>query len=170
MRAGALSDPSVAALLEEGFVCAWEKKGAVETYRVKGDPKQSIKLGGNILTYVCTPQGEVIHAIPGAWGADNYREQLAWARGIDPELTDLEYEKATTQLRTAHRERLQTRGRWRFNHAHELLSKQAHLPISELEKPFFEALLGQTYAPEKDIIIRELNRSDFRALMGSMVG
>ena len=63
MRAGTLSNPQMAALFRERFVCAWEKKGAVEVMRVKGKPSMVRKLGGNILSYVCTPGGRVIHAI-----------------------------------------------------------------------------------------------------------
>lgn len=169
MRAGPLSDPSVAALLEEGFVCAWEKKGAVQCYRVRGAPQQGVKLGGNILTYVCTPRGEVIHALPGAWRAVHFREHLAWARTLYREIAELNAQDAVAHLRAAHRERPPAMVDWMGAlPAHQLLSTQALRPIKEIEKSFFEKLLGESYAPEKDIVIREVDPGDFRALIASM--
>ncbi len=165
MRAGPLSDPSVAAILEEGFVCAWEKKGAVECYRVKGAPDQGIKLGGNILTYVCTPAGEVIHALPGVWSPERFREELSWARTVTRETADFEREDAVSHLQAAHRNRT---GDGTYGTDHQLLSMQALRPLGEVEKTFFETLLGETYQPDKEIIIREVSPSDYEALLASM--
>ncbi len=169
MRAGPLSDPSVAALLEEGFVCAWEKKGAVVCYRVREAPEQAFKVGGNIMTYVCTPRGEVIHALPGAWEAVSFREQLTWARTLYREMADLNAQDAVSHLRAAHRERPPAMEGWKAGMpVHALLSTQALRPIEEIERPFFETLLGETYAPDKEIVIREVDPSDFKALLASM--
>ncbi len=168
MRAGTLSDPTVAALVEEGFACAWEKKGAVESYRVRGSRGWSFKGGGNILTYVCAPRGEVIHAIPGASEPEAYREELDWARTLHFELAGLSPEDATSHLRAAHRDRAVGRGEEGLSlGAHGLLSSRGFLPVAEVERQFFEILLSQTYAPDRDIVIRELDPDDFKALMAS---
>ena len=157
MRAGSLSDPFVAELLEKDFVCAWEKKGAVESYRVKGMPDQDFKRGGNILTYVCTPWGDVIHAIPGRSSSVEYRQSLEWARDLYRRGTGFSREERVGQVRSAHR--LQ-----RPMEAHELLSREACRPLREVEKEFFETLLGEVYAPEKDILIREISSSDYASM------
>ncbi len=164
MRAGALSDPSVAALLEEAFVCAWEKKGAVACYRVRGESDLELKVGGNILAYVCTPRGEVVHAIPGVWSPEMFLAELEWARDRHRELAGLERSDALARLRNAHRDRLPQGGRRR---GQQLLSTQAFLPLAQVEKPFFETLLGEPYAPEKEIILREVSRRDLEALLAS---
>lgn len=168
MRAGTLSDPAVAALLEEGFVCAWEKKGAVECYRVKGDPKTCVKVGGNILSYVCTARGEVIHAIPGAPARKVFVDEIENARAIWRETAVLEAPEAADRLRSAHRERPLNTFATGMDRVHELLSRRALLPVGEVERDFFMSLLGQVYAPKQDIVIREIDPRDFDALMRSM--
>lgn len=166
MRAGALSDLSVAALVKEGFVCAWEKKGAVEVYRIKEDPGATFKAGGNILTYVCTPRGEVIHAIPGTRDPRSLKSEIEWARQNYRQLAGQKPEQAAASLRAAHEERLPAAAErdTAVLRSHRLLSKKALRPIREVEKEFFEIALNQFYAPDRDIVIREVRRKDFDAL------
>ncbi|HLF93358.1 MAG TPA: hypothetical protein VJB14_07845 [Planctomycetota bacterium] len=161
MRAGALSDPSVAALLKEEFVCAWEKKGATLAIRIKEDPGVTYKEGGNIMSYVCSPRGEVIHAIPGDRSPKSYKEQLEWARTIYQELAALDPREAVAQGRAAHRERRpDPDARSGLQEAHEFLSSHALSPIASLERHFFETLLRIPYAPDQEVVIREVNQSD----------
>lgn len=162
MRAGALSDPETAAILNAQFVCAWEKKGAVESYRVKGAPEKDFKEGGNILSYICTPRGEVLHAIPGSWPPKAFRENLDWARHLDRKLMSLTPGQAVDRAREAHRERA-----WN-SQAHTLLSTHVLKPVAHIEKTFFETLLQEPYAPEKDIIIREIDESDLQQLLKNL--
>ena len=170
MRAGVLSDDSVAAMVEEGFTAAWEKKGAVVAYRVKEDPKQMLKVGGNVLTYVATSRGEVIHAISGSCSPESYAEQLEWARATYLEMAELTPEESTAYIRAAHVERLQSSlGMNARNYAHRLLATKAYLPIVEVEKDFFQTLLGEVYAPDKEIIIREVTLSDFKKQLGLLM-
>ena len=138
----------------------------MESYRVKNVPESAFKVGGNILTYVCTPQGEVIHAIPGAVEPEDYLEQLTWARDTYGQMVELCDEEEAEYLRAAHVDRLPIIISYRAG-AHRLLSEQAFLPIAELEKPLFESLLNQTYAPDKDIVIREISKRDYDALVAS---
>ena len=159
MRAGPLSDPSVAAFLRERFVCAWEKKGAVEVYRNKENPGQTIKLGGNILTYVCTPDGKVIHALPGASTVDNYRADIEWACTLFREASAANAQDVKALVRKAHLTHGQEFKRVRA--VHNIVGPRAFSPIDTVERYFFEQLLGQTYAPAKEIVIREVDQEAF---------
>ena len=158
----------MAALLKERFVCAWEKKGAVESYRVRGAPEQNFKVGGNILTYVCTPKGEVIHALPGSWPPEVYKQHLQWAQDVRRDLVDLKTQEAVARVRAAHREPPSFAHPERVRQAHELLTAQAFRPITEIERMFFESLLRETYAPDREIVIREIDEGDFKELLANM--
>jgi hypothetical protein len=168
MRAGPLSDPPTAAFIRKDFICAWEKKGAVESYRVRGAPEENFKVGGNILSYVCTPEGRVLHALPGSWKPEIYREHLDWARILYRELVVPGGPDVPGRLRAAHQEP-QGVPRWNMvRTAHQRLVTRAFRPIAEIEKMMFEEVLGQTYAPEKDIVVREIDQDDYRKAMANL--
>ena len=66
----------MARLLSERFVSAWEKKGTLTVVQRGG---AVAKQGGNVIGYVCTSAGEVIHAIPEVPTPERYLEELEWA-------------------------------------------------------------------------------------------
>lgn len=161
MRARALSDETVASVVGEGFVCAWEKKGSVQAFRIQERPEELIKLDGNLITYVCTPRGEVLHALPKVWNAKELARELEWARELYAGVATLPRAERVPRIRAAHYERM---GR---SH-HDMLATYAFLQIAQLEKPFFETLLGLPYEPEKEIVIRVVCERDFKAFLNSL--
>lgn len=42
--------------------------------------ERGIKIGGNVASFLCAPDGRVIHGIAGAVGADTLLQELEWAR------------------------------------------------------------------------------------------
>jgi hypothetical protein len=72
------SHPEVASFMSQAFECAWES--------VRPVPRVSIDFGngrtldrtlhGNVVTYLCTPEGEVLDLVPGLVDAPEYVRRL----------------------------------------------------------------------------------------------
>ena len=135
----------------------------MEVYRFKDDPTQTVKLGGNILTYVCTPDGEVIHALPGVSTPDNYRADIEWACTVFREASASDAQDVEALVRKAHMTHGQEFKRARY--VHNVVGPRAFSPIDTVERYFFEELLGQVYAPDKEIVIREVDQEAFEKVM-----
>ena len=69
---GALAKPEVGEYLNEHFATAYQKVG---TFKIVNGHKQ----GGNVASYFCTPDGSVIHAVPGPVGAQKFLREARWA-------------------------------------------------------------------------------------------
>jgi hypothetical protein len=68
----ALADPRVADYLNENFVCTYLKVGKFQI--VNGD-----KQGGNVASYFCLGDGQVVHVVAGKVGADKLLSEARWA-------------------------------------------------------------------------------------------
>jgi hypothetical protein len=68
----ALASEKVGDYLNDHFYSASQKVG---TFRIVNGQKQ----GGNVASYFCTPDGDVIHAIPGQVKADTFLREARWA-------------------------------------------------------------------------------------------
>ena len=68
---GALSSPAVGRYLKAAFVSTYQKVG---TFRRIGDQKQ----GGNVASYLCTPDGQVLHVLIGPVNAAVLLREARW--------------------------------------------------------------------------------------------
>ncbi len=71
----ALSSQQVANFLQDRFVATYLKVG---TFQIVGDRK----VGGNVASYFCLPDGRVLHAVPGPANAQTFLREALWAREI----------------------------------------------------------------------------------------
>jgi hypothetical protein len=68
----ALARAEVGKYLNRSFVSTYQKVG---TFRLNGKQKQ----GGNVASYFCTPDGQVLHAIAGPVDGDTLLREARWA-------------------------------------------------------------------------------------------
>jgi hypothetical protein len=71
----ALASPQVADYLQDRFVATSMKVG---TFQIVGDQK----VGGNVASYFCLPDGSVLHAGPGPVDARTFLSEARWAWDI----------------------------------------------------------------------------------------
>jgi hypothetical protein len=67
----ALANPEVGAYLNQHFASSYQKVG---TFTVVNGQKQ----GGNVVSYFCTPAGEILHAVPGPVDAATLLREARW--------------------------------------------------------------------------------------------
>jgi len=68
----ALANDKVAEYINENFVATYLKVGTFQI--INGQ-----KVGGNVASYFCLPDGSVVHALPGKVGADTLLTEARWA-------------------------------------------------------------------------------------------
>jgi hypothetical protein len=71
----ALADPRVAKYLNDHFVSTYMKVGAFKI--INGQ-----KVGGNVASYFCQPDGIVIHAFAGQTNANKFLGEARWATDV----------------------------------------------------------------------------------------
>jgi hypothetical protein len=69
---GALTNPDVGRYVNRHFVSAFQK---VATFEIR----DGAKVGGNVASYFCTPDGRVLHAIAGPVDAGTFLREARWA-------------------------------------------------------------------------------------------
>ena len=106
----ALTNQEVGAYCKRHFVSAFQK---VATFQINGQQKQ----GGNVASYFCTADGQVLHAVAGPVDAQTFLREARWANDTY-QLALLENQKTLAQLRAffrkAHLDRLQEEQRTRI--------------------------------------------------------
>jgi hypothetical protein len=109
----ALSNPQVAKYINEHFVSAYLKVGAFRI--INGQ-----KVGGNVASYFCVPEGGVLHAIPGKTDADTLLKEARWTLDIrksafaistNPENGNINLKRFAGEIRKAHTERFKAENR-----------------------------------------------------------
>jgi hypothetical protein len=136
----ALADAEVGKYLNTYFVASFQKIG---TFRVAGTQKQ----GGNVASYFCTPDGQVLHVVAGPVNAADLLREARWV--VETwKLAQLEKQEDDAGLKTifgkAHAERL----RWEHGlRQHELPARTDDLSpavLTELlKRPKYQALKSQ---------------------------
>jgi len=103
----ALANEKVAEYINEHFVATYLKVG---TFRIINGQK----VGGNVASYFCLPDGSVVHAVPGKLEADAFLQEARWAyetrklaQTVGTNLVTGEFEqwKFYLQVKQAHEER-----------------------------------------------------------------
>jgi hypothetical protein len=99
----ALTQPNVGAYLNRHFVSSFQKVG---TFQIVHGQKQ----GGNVASYFCTADGDVLHAVAGPAGGHVILREARWVNETY-NMAQLENYKTPAELRTffrrAHLQRLQ---------------------------------------------------------------
>ncbi len=80
MRAGALSDEKVGEYLKKHYVATWKRVGTFTLVQTEG--KTVARAGGNVATYFCTPDLEVIHGVAGPVDAESFLDDARWAVSV----------------------------------------------------------------------------------------
>jgi hypothetical protein len=72
------SNPQIASYINDNFEPVWQSVRPVPILKVDFGNGSVVTrtLQGNVATYVCSPQGTVIDALPGIYDAQTYRELL----------------------------------------------------------------------------------------------
>jgi hypothetical protein len=111
---GALSNPNVGKYLNGTCVATYQKVG---TFRRVGNQKQ----GGNVASYFCTPEGQVLHVVVGPVEATVLLKEARWV--VDTwKLAQLECGDDPAQWKTF----------FRRAHAARLQEKQGQLSLERL--------------------------------------
>jgi hypothetical protein len=147
LRAGSLSSPSVTRLLRERFVAAWEKKGTLTVLKRRG---RVTKQGGNVVGYVCTSSGEVIHAIPEVPSPQRYVEELEWALSLADTLARIPPDDRAGRVARAHRRSQRGGGGLRAD-VHTYFASKPYPRIRDVEQELFARLLNEQWSPSKPI-------------------
>ncbi|HSE40359.1 MAG TPA: hypothetical protein VLH08_06290, partial [Acidobacteriota bacterium] len=73
-----LSDPSVIKLLSTKVIPVWQSLGEVPkvTFELPDGRKLKRTLGGNIVTYLLSPDGNVYDALPGVYTPGDYWSEI----------------------------------------------------------------------------------------------
>jgi hypothetical protein len=113
----ALANEQVAKYINDNFVSTYMKVGAFQI--INGQ-----KVGGNVASYFCVPEGGVLHAIAGQTNADTLLKEARWAIDIrkaayanstNPDTGNVSVKKFAHEIRSAHTERYkaEAHGLWR---------------------------------------------------------
>jgi hypothetical protein len=88
------SNPEVASFVNDRFVCAWESVRPVPTVDIDFGNGHTLRrtLNGNVVTYLCTPEGKVFDVLPGLHSPEGYLAGLRRALDL------LETMRASAQL------------------------------------------------------------------------
>lgn len=68
------------------------------------------KVGGNVALYLCTPELEVVHVVPGNVDAGALLRELEWAAGVWKEISGLPATARRERVRMAHAGRVAPQG------------------------------------------------------------
>jgi len=132
MRTVTFSDATVVKALNKSFVCAWVNKRPVARFQDRPYPSREwcrIVANGfaatNVTSVFATPDGTVIHAMPGTLDADAFRMNLEFARGLHERMLQ------TGEPRTRGKEIYIEAHQKAAGETKEWLSKRVHARMTE---------------------------------------
>lgn len=134
-------------------MCTYEKKGTLTVYQHKDEPKALSRRGGSVVSYVCTPAGEVLHAILANPDSESYADDLTWALELYAALEEVSSAGRTARAGEAHAKKSALSRPLR-----DILTTNPLAPIGRIERQVFEQVLGQTWAPERPIDIKPVDQ------------
>jgi hypothetical protein len=136
----------VTRFLGDRFVAAWEKKGTLTVFDRAGSVA---KQGGNVIGYVCTSAGEVLHAIPAVPTPRRYLEELEWAESLHDALGRVPREEHSERVARAHRRSQRVGGALR--RVHTFFAGRPLPRIRDVEQELFNLLLDEAWSPAAPI-------------------
>jgi hypothetical protein len=127
------------------FVSAHQQVGSFEVVNEFGKLNKN---GGNVASYFCTPDGQVIHAVTGPVSADELLAAARWAVDVS---SDGRAANDAVRIAAAHRqelERLWLPGAANAQYqVHRLLAERPLPPLNAVYRTIFEQILGQRVSP-----------------------
>ncbi len=127
------------------FVSAHQQVGSFEVVNEFGTLK---KTGGNVASYFCTPDGQVIHAVTGPVKADELLAAAQWAVNV---WSDGRAANDPVRIAAAHRQELQRpmlAGAANAQYqVHQLLAERPLPPLNDVYRTVFQRILGQRVSP-----------------------
>lgn len=107
----ALASEQVADYLKDRFVATYMKVGTFQIVTTKSGER---KVGGNVASYFCLPDGTVVHAVPGPANETTFLAEARWAwetrksaltHSTDLVTGDVDRSRLGSEMTKAHRER-----------------------------------------------------------------
>ncbi len=173
---GALSDPRVEKLFVENFITAHQRIGDFQRMTT---PIGTIKVGGNVASYFCTPEGRVIHGVLGPASAEVLLAEANWALQTYKPIAKDELARQKEHLAKKHAEAARTAPdrpgaimlpgdlepllEWpagRGHQIHELFAKHPLASLTEAYRYIFERLLHE---PVSDQALAQLAQREKKA-------
>ena len=124
-----------------------------------------IKNGGNVVSYFCTHEGRLIHAVGGPVDGDKLLSEAKWALQLAQDMQTQPSQSKADFVREAHENASQPVSRtghansWNRgdrsaqSHIHRLLVPYAYLPMSQVESKLFRALSGEKFESNRTQIL-----------------
>ena len=119
-----------------------------------------VKNGGNVVSYFCTPEGQLLHAVGGPVSGEKLLAEARWARDLALDMQNKSRQSKAEFVRKAH-ENASRRGQthsWQDSnrssqaHVHRLLSQYAYMPMSKVEMKLFRSLSGEKFESNRSEI------------------
>lgn len=101
------------------------------------------KNGGDVVTYFCTPELEVIHAVAGKIGPVAFLREAKWAADLAARLPAKGSDGRAVLARLAHDGATHADDNPNGRAVHERLAEAPLAPVSEVSRYFFEEILRE---------------------------
>lgn len=124
-----------------------------------------VKNGGNVVSYFCTPDGRLVHAVGGPVDAQRLLEEARWASKTYELLKTDKTRSKADMLREAHQLAAQQtssqsgnavswsgRNTWEQRRLHQMLSQYAYLPMARVENTLFRSLSGEKFEIDRSAV------------------
>jgi hypothetical protein len=125
-----------------------------------------VKSGGNLVSYFCTPDGKLIHAVGGPVTAGTLLEEAQWAVNVVADMRKEKRRDKTDFVRKAHlvaarttSSVLNSKNAWRGpgrigqSNVHQLLAECAGMPMRQVESTLFRMLSGEEFESDRSAIM-----------------
>lgn len=144
-------------------MAAFQQAGDFSVVPVNG---QMIKNGGNVVSYFCTPEGRLIHAVGGPVTPERLLSEARWATDIAVEMRKNNRRSKADLLREAHQlasKSVHSGGNGTISwggtssfeqtRVHQLLANYAYLPMAQVETMLFRSLSGEPFESDRSAIL-----------------
>jgi hypothetical protein len=143
----------VARYFAANFVAAHQQVGSFEVVNQFGNLQKN---GGNVASYFCTPDGQVVHALTGPAKAEELLAEARWAIALEKSCQGPNTKSVPDTFLGAHRdamESLQQRGRLGAPYQiHRLLARKELPALKDVYRDIFQNILGQPLSqPETEL-------------------
>ena len=120
-----------------------------------------VKNGGNVVSYFCTPEGRVLHAVGGPVSGKKLLAEARWARDLAADMQNNSGRSKADFVREAHKTAASPgqSHSWRDSnrssqaHVHRLLSQYAYMPMSQVESKLFRSLSGEKFESNRSEVL-----------------
>lgn len=160
--------------MKRNYVAAFQQAGDFSVVPVNG---KMVKNGGNVVSYFCTPEGRLIHAVGGPVSPQKLLAEARWATEAFRQLRMDQRRRKAEVLREAHQiaanpkpsnsmqtNRNQPSSSWGKRpwagsisqtdpQGHRLIAQYAYLPMAQVEAKLFRTLTGETFELDRTAVL-----------------